>query len=181
MLKIAVLVGSLRKESINKRYAHALEKLAGDRFVFDYVDMDLPLYNDDLWAEPPAKVVALKDKIAAADGVLIVSPEYNRSMPAVTKNALDWGSRPYGQNVWAGKPVALTGASTGSQGTAVMQSQARSTLLILGMRVLGTPEVYLTFKPDLLTESGAIANEGTAKFLTGFLDAFAHWLAPTGA
>ena len=116
-----------------------------------------------------------------ADGVLIVSPEYNRSMPAVTKNSLDWGSRPYGQNVWAGKPAALTGASTGSQGTAVMQSQARSTLLILGMRVLGTPEVYLTFKPDLLTESGAIANEGTAKFLTGFLDAFAHWLAPTGA
>jgi chromate reductase len=176
MLNIAVLVGSLRKDSINKRYAHALEKLAEGRFVFDYVDMDLPLYNDDLWAEPPASVMQLKSKIAAAYGVLIVSPEYNRSMPAVTKNALDWGSRPYGQNVWAGKPVALTGASPGAQGTAVMQSQVRSSLAILGMRVLGAPEVYITFKPDFVTEDGAVASEGTARFLSGFLDAFADWI-----
>jgi chromate reductase len=179
MLNIAVLVGSLRKESINKRYAHALEKLAEGRLVFDYVDMDLPLYNEDLWAEPPAKVLLLKEKIAAADGVLIVSPEYNRSMPAVTKNALDWGSRPYGQNVWADKPVALTGASPGSQGTAVMQSQVRSTLVILGMRVLGAPEVYISFKPDLLSDDDTVANEGTAKFLTGFLEAFTHWIQPS--
>lgn len=176
MYKIAVLVGSLRKDSLNKKYAHALEKLAGERLAFDYVDMDLPLYNDDLWSSPPEKVTDLKAKIAAADGVLIVSPEYNRSMPAVTKNALDWGSRPYGQNAWEGKPVALTGASPGAQGTAVMQSQVRSTLAILGMKVMGTPEVYITFKPDFLTEDGAIASDGTVKFLNGFLDGFVQWI-----
>jgi len=176
MTTLAVLVGSLRRESINKKYAHALEKLAEGRFTFDYLDIDLPLYNDDLWEAPPAKVVRFKESIAAADGVLIVSPEYNRSMPAATKNALDWGSRPYGRNVWDGKPAALTGASPGAQGTAVMQSQVRSTLAILGMRVMGTPEVYITFRPELLTADGAIANEGTAKFLIGFLDSFAAWI-----
>jgi chromate reductase len=176
MKSIVVLVGSLRKDSINKKYAHALEKLATDQFSFQYADMDLPLYNDDLWQSPPAKIVALKDAIAQADGVLIVSPEYNRSMPAVTKNAIDWASRPYGQNAWKGKAVAITGASPGAQGTAVMQSQLRSSLVILGTAVMGDPEVYISFKPELLDADGAIANEGTAKFLKGFLDSFGAWI-----
>jgi len=176
MKNIVVLVGSLRKDSINKKYAHALEKLAAGQFAFQYADMDLPLYNDDLWQSPPAKVVALKDAIAKADGILIVSPEYNRSMPAVTKNAVDWASRPFGQNAWKGKAVAITGASPGSQGTAVMQSQLRSSLVILGTAVMGDPEVYISFKPELIDADGAIANEGTAKFLKGFLDSFDAWI-----
>ena len=177
MHKIAVLIGSLRQDSINRKLAHALEKLGGGTFAFDHLDLDLPLYNDDLWADPPAGVTALKARVAAADGVLIVTPEYNRSLPAVTKNALDWGSRPYGHNAWKGKPVAVCGASPGSQGTAVAQSQLRSTLVILGMKAMGEPEVYITFKPDFLDATGAVANEGSAKFLTGFLDAFAHLIA----
>ena len=173
MLKLAVLVGSLRRESINATYAKALEKLGAGRFDFHHVDMDLPLYNNDLWENPPAKVLALKDAIKTADGVLIVTPEYNRSVPAVTKNAIDWASRPYGESAWAGKAVAITGASPGGQGTAVAQSQLRSTLAILGTHVLGDPEVYITFKPEVFAADGTVLNEGTAKFLTGFLDKFA--------
>ena len=176
MKNIVVIVGSLRRQSINHQYAKALEKLAAGQFHCHFVNTDLPLYNDDLWASPPAEVTALKDAIKAADGVLIVSPEYNRSIPAVTKNAVDWASRPYGQNAWAGKPVAITGASNGSQGTAVMQSQLRSTLVILGTAVMGDPEVYLTFKPDLLDGDYNVTNEGTAKFLKGFLDKFDAWI-----
>ncbi len=173
MTRIAVLVGSLRRESINKTYARALEKLAAGLFDFDVVDMDLPLYNNDLWDDPPAKVLALKAAIKAADGVLIVTPEYNRSTPAVTKNAIDWASRPYGENAWSGKAVAITGASPGSQGTAVAQSQLRSTLTILGTHVLSDPEVYISFKPEIFAADGTVLNEGTAKFLKGFLNAFA--------
>ena len=173
MHKVAVLVGSLRKESINATYARALEKLGADRFTFDVVDMSLPLYNNDLWENPPAKVLALKAAIKGADGVLIVTPEYNRSIPAVTKNAVDWASRPYGESAWMGKAVAITGASPGSQGTAVAQSQLRSTLTVLGTHVLGDPEAYITFKPEVFAADGSVLNDGTAKFLNGFLDAFA--------
>ncbi len=176
MKSIVVLVGSLRKDSINGKYAHALGKLAAGQFAFQYIDMDLPLYNEDLWQSPPAKVVALKEAIANADGILIVSPEYNRSLPAVTKNAIDWASRPFGQNAWKGKAVAITGASPGAQGTAAMQSQLRSSLVILGTAVMGDPEVYISFKPELIDADGAIANEGTAKFLKGFLDNFDAWI-----
>jgi chromate reductase len=173
MTKIAVLVGSLRRESINATYARALQKLGAGRFDFHPVDMDLPLYNNDLWENPPAKVLALKEAIRSADGVLIVTPEYNRSIPAVTKNAVDWASRPYGENAWAGKAVAITGASPGSQGTAVAQSQLRSVMTILGTHVLSDPEVYISFKPEVFAADGTVLNEGTAKFLTGFLDKFA--------
>lgn len=177
MLTLAVLVGSLRRDSINHKYAKALEKLAAGQFAFNFIDMDLPLYNDDLWQDPPAKVTALKEAIASADGILIVSPEYNRSIPAVTKNAVDWGSRPYGHNAWKGKPCAITGASPGSQGTAVMQSQLRSSMVILETTVMGGPEVYLTFKPELVADDFTITNDGTAKFLKGFLDSFEAWIA----
>ena len=173
MTKIAVLVGSLREESINATYAKALEKLGAGRFTFDIVDMDLPLYNNDLWENPPAKVLALKAAIKGADGVLIVTPEYNRSVAAVTKNAIDWASRPYGESAWPGKAVAITGASPGAQGTAVAQSQLRSILTILGTHVLSEPEVYITFKPEVFAADGTILNESTAKFLSGFLDTFA--------
>lgn len=173
MPKIAVMVGSLRRESINAIYAKALEKLAAGQFDFHRIDMDLPLYNNDLWDNPPAKVLALKAAIRDTDGVLIVTPEYNRSLPAVTKNAIDWASRPYGDNAWSGKAVAITGASPGSQGTAVAQSQLRSIMTILGTHVLADPEVYISFKPEVFAADGTVLNDGTAKFLKGFLDKFA--------
>ncbi len=176
MHTLAVLVGSLRRDSINHKYAKALEKLAGGQFAFDFIDMDLPLYNDDLWQDPPAKITALKAAIASADGILIVTPEYNRSLPAVTKNAVDWGSRPYGHNAWKGKPCAITGASPGSQGTAVAQSQLRSTMVILETIVMGGPEVYISFKPELIDGDFNITNPGTADFLKGFLGHFEKWI-----
>jgi len=176
MRNIAVLVGSLRQESINRKYAQALEKLSAGQFAFDHVDMDLPLYNDDLWQAPPAKVVRLKEQILAADGVLIITPEYNRSIPAVTKNAIDWASRPFGHNAWPGKPVAITGASYGGIGTAVMQSQLRSSMVILETIVMGGPEVYMTIKPDTLGPDGLFVSADTNTFLKGFLDAFDKWI-----
>ena len=107
MLNVAVFVGSLRRESVNRKLARALEKLAEGRLAFAYPDLDLPLYNDDLWEGPLPAVHAMKDAIAAADGVLFVTPEYNRSLPPVLKNAIDWASRPWGQNSWDGKPVGI--------------------------------------------------------------------------
>ncbi len=176
MHTLAVLVGSLRRDSINHKYAKALEKLAAGQFAFNFIDMDLPLYNDDLWQAPPAKVTALKEAIASADGILIVTPEHNRSIPAVTKNAVDWASRPYGHNAWKGKPCAITGASPGSQGTAVAQSQLRSTMVILETIVMGGPEVYISFKPELVDGDFNVTNQGTADFLKGFLDHFEKWI-----
>lgn len=176
MHDILVLVGSLRAGSINRTYAHALERLSAGKLAFTYADLDLPLYNDDLWQSPPEKVVRLKAQIAAADGILFVTPEYNRSLPAVTKNAIDWGSRPFGQSVWAGKAVAITGASPGSIGTAVAQSQLRSSLVILEAHVMGAPEVYFTYRPDLIDADGTVLNDRTAQFLTGFTDRFADWV-----
>jgi chromate reductase, NAD(P)H dehydrogenase (quinone) len=181
MKHILVLVGSLRARSINRTYAHALEKLAAGRLGFSYADMDLPLYNDDLWQSPPEKVVRLKNQIKAADGILFITPEYNRSLPAVTKNAVDWASRPFGQSVWAGKAVAVTGASPGAIGTAVAQSQLRSSLVILETHVMGGPEVYLTFKPDQIDDDGNVLNDKTAQFLTGFVDRFAEWVEKFGS
>lgn len=176
MKNVVVLVGSLRARSINRTYAHALEKLAAGKLAFTHADLDLPLYNDDLWQSPPEKVVKLKEQIKAADGILFVTPEYNRSLPAVTKNAVDWASRPFGQSVWAGKAVGVTGASPGSIGTAVAQSQLRSSLVILETHVMGGPEVYLTFKPDQIDDDGNVLNDKTAQFLTGFIDRFADWV-----
>ncbi len=180
MKQILVLVGSLRARSINRTYARALEKLAAGKLGFTYADLDLPLYNDDLWQSPPEKVVKLKEQIKTADGILFVTPEYNRSLPAVTKNAVDWASRPFGQSVWAGKAVGVTGASSGAIGTAVAQSQLRSSLVILETLVMGGPEVYLTFKPDQIDDDGNVLNDKTAQFLTGFIDRFADWVETFG-
>ena len=104
MYKIAVVVGSLRQESLNLKFAKALDKLGGPRFEFDYAEIgELPMYNDDLWQNPPASVLKFKRTIDGADAVLLVTPEFNRSIPAVLKNALDWGSRPYGRSSWSGR------------------------------------------------------------------------------
>jgi chromate reductase len=173
MFKVAVIVGSNRRESVNRRLAQALSKLGADRFAFRFVQIDdLPLYNQDLEADLPTSVARFKSEIAAAEGLLFVTPEHNRSIPTVMKNAIDWGARPYGQNSWSGKPAAITGTSPGALGTAVAQQHLRQVLGSLGMLVMGG-EAYVGFKPGLIDADGAITDDGTRKFLHGFVDQFA--------
>lgn len=170
---IAVLVGSNRRDSINRKLAQALVKLGADKFDAKFVRIDdLPLYNQDSEAPLPATVVRFKNDVAAADGVIIVTPEHNRSIPTVLKNAIDWGARPYGKNSWLGKPAFITGTSPGAMGTALAQQHLRSVMTSLGMIVLGG-EAYLTFKPDLTDEHGNLGDESTRKFLQDFVDRFA--------
>ncbi len=145
MVKVAVIVGSLRREWINRNLALALKKL-GRRYGLDLSLVglaDLPHYNQDLWADPPAAVTRLKRDVEAADAVIFVTPEYNRAPPGLVKDAVDWASRPYGKNSWAGKPAAVIGATTGKVGTAVAQSHLRATLLVLDLAVMGQPEAYI--------------------------------------
>jgi len=169
-VKIGVVVGSNRRDSINRKLAQALAGLGEDRLAFHFVSIeDLPLYNQDLEAELPQ---SFKSEIVAADAVLFVTPEHNRSIPAVLKNAIDWGARPYGQNSWSGKPAAITGTSPGALGTAVAQLHLRQVLGTLGALVMGG-EAYISFKPGLLDSNGTIADETTRGFLKAFVDQFA--------
>ena len=177
MKNVAVLLGSLSENSINKTLAKTFEKLGEGRLRFDYLDIAaLPFYNNDLWDNPPAGVTDLKRRVEAADAVLIVMPEFNRSFPAVIKNALDWGSRPYGQSSWAGKPLALAGASPGGIGTAAGQSQLRAVLPVLGFVVMGQPEVYFQFQPGLIDEHFDVVDDQSRAFLTGFVDSYVSWI-----
>jgi chromate reductase len=176
-IKIAVLVGSNRCESINRKLAHAIAKLGGEQLAFHFVALDdLPLYNQDLEGEMPKSVVRFKAEIAAADALLFVTPEHNRSIPALLKNAIDWGARPYGQNSWSGKPAAITGASPGAPGAAVTQMHLRRVLGVLGVLVMGG-EAYISFKPGLVDANGTITDENTRRFLQAFIDRFASLLA----
>jgi chromate reductase len=181
MKNVAVLLGSLSENSINKTLAKTFEKLSEGRLRFDYLDIAaLPFYNNDLWDNPPAAVTDLKHRVEAADGVLIVMPEFNRSFPAIIKNALDWGSRPYGQNSWAGKPLALAGASPGGIGTAAGQSQLRAVLPVLDFVVMGQPEVYFQFKPGLIDEHFEVIDDQSRGFLANFVDKYADWIERHG-
>lgn len=178
MTKIAVVVGSLRKDSFNKKLAQALAKLAAGKLDFQFVEIgDLPLFNQDLEANVPASVTKFKSEIESADGVLFVTPEYNRSIPAALKNALDWGSRPYGKSSWSGKPAAIGGTSQGGIATAVAQSHLKSVVGgYLAMPMLGQPELYFQWKDGLIADDGSVTNEDTKKFLQGFVDKFADWV-----
>ena len=177
MYTIAVVVGSLRKASINKKLAKALEKTGSDLFTFSNVDISaIPLYNQDLDDNIPAVVREMKDQIAKADAVLFVTPEYNRSIPGVLKNVLDWGSRPYGQNVWAGKAAAMTGSSPGAVGTAVAQGHLRSVLSFLGMKLTALPELYFQDLPDRIADDGTVQDDRTKTYLRAFLVSFKGWI-----
>jgi chromate reductase len=177
MSKIAVIVGSLRRESINRKLAEALAKLAGPKLVFVFIKIDdLPLFNQDLEASPPAAVTRIKGQIDGADGVLIVTPEYNRSIPGVLKNALDWASRPYGKNSFSGKPTAGIGASGGAIGTAAAQQHLRSILAYLNVVLMGQPEAYIQFKQGLVDDQHNVTDESVRKFLQTYVDAFAAWV-----
>ena len=171
--QVAVIVGSNRKDSINRKFALALIKLGTGKFDGKIVRIDdLPLYNQDEEGNLPPEVVRFKDEITRADGVLIVTPEHNRSMPTVLKNAIDWGARPWGKSNWPGKPGFITGVSPGAIGTALVQANLRTIMLGLGMTLLGG-ESYVTFKPNLFDDQGNVTDDSTKTFLQGFIDRFA--------
>ncbi|HEY8026650.1 MAG TPA: NAD(P)H-dependent oxidoreductase [Burkholderiaceae bacterium] len=175
--RIAVIVGSLRKESFNKKLAHALAGFAGAEHSFDFVDPgQLPLFNQDEENPPPAAVVTFKQSILDAQALLFVTPEYNRSIPGVLKNAIDWGSRPYGTTVWKGKPAGVAGISPGATGTAMAQQHLRNILAGLDMPVMPTPEVFLQAKEGFFDADGGIANESTQKFLRGYMERYLAWV-----
>ena len=137
---------------------------------------DLPLYNQDNEGNLPASVVRFKSEIAAADGIVFVTPEHNRSIPAVLKNAIDWGARPWGKNSWTGKLAAVTGTSPGAIGTALAQQHLRQILGAQGVLLMGG-ETYITFKPGLIADDGTVTDDSTRGFLKGFVDQFAALVA----
>jgi chromate reductase len=175
--KVAVIVGSNRRESINRKLAQALGRLARNKLDFIPVRIDdLPMYNQDLESDLPATVSRFKGEVEAADAVLFVTPEHSRSIPAVLKNAIDWGARPWGKTSWPGKPGAVTGTSTGSIGTAIAQQHLHSVLSNQGLILLGG-EAYITYKPDLVSHDDGIADESVRGFLQSFVDQFAALIA----
>jgi chromate reductase, NAD(P)H dehydrogenase (quinone) len=175
--QIGVVVGSLRRDSLNRRFAGALVKLAPAELSFRQIEIgDLPLYNQDDDADPHVNVKRLKSEVAAADAILFVTAEYNRSMPGVLKNAIDHGSRPYGHSVWAGKPAGVLGVSIGRAGTALAQQHLRNTLAYLDMPTLGQPELFMTAEEGMFDESGGIADEELAKRLKAWLGSFIAWV-----
>lgn len=172
--RIAVVTGSLSRVSLNRRLAEALMRLGADRFAFEEAPIaELPLYNRDFDTALPEIVRAFKRRIEAADGVLIVSPEYNRSLSSALKNAIDWGSRPYGASSWRGKPAAIAGMANGALGTAPAQQHLRNVLSHLDIHVLPQPEVCLAYRDGFFDAGGDIATESTRLFLDGFLNRFA--------
>lgn len=175
MTNIAVFVGSLRADSFNKKLAKNLEELAPEGITFSYVDLNLPLFNQDLEANYPAEAKAAKDIVDAADGVLFVTPEFNRSIPGALKNAIDWVSRPWGTNSFNGKPTGIVGASSGPVGTAVAQSDLRHISGFLNVKLMGQPELYLSNSASRFDDNGHIVDE-SRDFLKTYIDAFAAWV-----
>ena len=173
---IAVLVGSLRRDSFNRQLADAMAKLAPSEFSFKQLRIDdLPLYNQDDDANQAAQVLRLKDEIKAADALLFVTPEYNRSIPGVLKNAIDHASRPYGQSAFAGKPGGVIGISVGAIGTAIAQQHLRNVLAYLDVPTLGQPEVFLQAKEGLFDANGEVG-AGSREFLQGWMDRYAAFV-----
>ena len=183
MKKVMVLIGGISKNSLNKRFFAAVEPLGGQSLSFTVFDIaSLPFYSQDVENEPPASVAELRKLASASDAVLVVTPEYNRSIPGVLKNALDWGSRPYGTNIWAHKPTAIMGATTGGVGTFGAQQHLRNICSWLDMPVMDQPAVYFNATTGLVDAAGVAGAEGdrltesSAGFMRRFLTAFAAWI-----
>jgi chromate reductase len=174
--QIAVIVGSLRRDSFNRKLANAIIKLAPPEFTFKKIQIDdLPLYNQDDDADRIDSVKRLKSETKAAHGFLFVTPEYNRSIPGVLKNAIDHASRPPGENAWAGKPAGILGASTGALGTALGQQHLRNVLAYLDVPCLCQPEAYIQAKEGLFDEDGNIG-PASRQFLQGWMDRYVAWV-----
>jgi chromate reductase len=170
--QIGVVVGSLRKDSFNRRLAHGLAKLAPAEFGFKHLEIGtLPLYNQDDDGHPAEAVTRLKADIAGAQGILFVTAEYNRSIPGVLKNAIDHASRPYGQNAWAGKPAGVIGMSVGAMGTSMAQQHLRNVLAYLDMPVLAQPEAFLQNRDGMFNADGSIG-ESSKALLQNWVDRF---------
>jgi chromate reductase len=175
-ISIAVIVGSLRRDSLNRKLADALAMLAPDDFSFSQVEIgDLPLYNQDDDSRQGAAVLRLKSQIQSAQGLLFVTPEYNRSIPGVLKNALDHASRPYGKSVWDGKPAGVLGASVGAVGTALAQQHLRNILAYLNVPTLGQPEAFVHAKDGFFDDQGRIGSASLG-FMQGWMDHYAAWV-----
>ena len=175
--KLGIIVGSNRKESINRKLAQALAKLGGGAFEPTFIRIDdLPMYNQDFEQPVPGNVARFKAEVEASDALLFVTPEHNRSIPAVLKNAIDWGARPWGKTSWPGKPAAVTGTSPGAISSAIAQHHLKTVLANLGLHLLGG-EAYLLFKPDLIDAENNVPDESVRKFLQTFLDQFAGFAA----
>ena len=174
--QIAVVVGSLRQDSFNRKLAGAVAKLAPPEFSFKQVQIgDLPHYNQDDDANQGDSVKRLKAEITAAQGLLFVTPEYNRSTPGVLKNAIDHASRPYGQSAWAGKPAGVLGVSVGAIGTALAQQHLRNVLAYLDVPTLGQPEAFIHAKEGLFDEAGGIGAD-SKKFLQNWMNHYVAWV-----
>jgi chromate reductase len=175
---IAVLVGSLRKESYNLKMARALMAMAPETLSLELISIgDLPLYNADLESTPPELYKSFRDQIRNSDGVLFLTPEYNRSVPGVLKNAIDVGSRPYGKSAWEGKPGAVISVSQGSMGGFGANHHLRQSLVFLNVPAMQQPEAYIGNAKKLFNENGELVSDSTREFMQEFLDAFERWVA----
>ena len=174
---IAVLVGSLRKESFNLKTAKALIKLAPESLSLEILEIaDLPMFNEDLEANPPNEWVKFREQIVAADGLLFLTPEYNRSVPGFLKNAIDVGSRPYAQNSWNGKPAAIVSVSIGNISGFGANHHLRQSLVFVNVPTMPQPEAYIGEAAELFDDNGDLINESTREFLRTFMQAFEKWV-----
>jgi chromate reductase len=173
--KLGIIVGSNRRDSINRKLAKALAKLGASAFDTNFIEIaDLPLYNQDDEANLAPSVVRFKAEVEAADALLFVTPEFSRSIPAVLKNAIEWGSRPWGKTSWPDKPAAVTGTSPGAIGSAIVQQHLKAVLGAQGLHLMGG-EAYITFKPDLVDADANITDDSVRQFLKTFVDQFAAY------
>jgi len=181
MRRIAIVVGSARADSLNGKLATALKLLGADRFDFHGVKIDdFPFFDQDVAKSPPAAVLRMKREILDADGVIFVTPEHNRSITSLLKNAIDWGSRPVLQSCWIGKPGAILGISPGQTGTAAAQQHLRNILSPQQVILMGKPEMYVHYAEGMFGEWGEASDEGLRKRLDAFLDAYAAWVTRVG-
>jgi chromate reductase len=175
--KIGVFVGSLRKESFSRKMAKALIKVSPDSLALEIVEIgELPIYNQDFDDNPPVAYMQFRELLKKFDGVLFVTPEYNRSVPAVLKNAIDVGSRPYGQSAWDGKPGAVMSVSPGALGGFGANHHLRQSLVFLNVPIMAQPEAYIGNAANLFDEKGNLTNESAREFITKFMQAFAAWV-----
>lgn len=179
-MRVGYIIGSLSADSINRRLVTALAGLApeiGVDLTFDEIGIDrLAVYDRDADEDYPPEATELKRRIRDVDGILISTPEYNRTIPAALKNALEWGSRPYGDNAFEGKPVGIIGASAGASGTAMAQQHLRNVLAYLDAPALGQPEAFIHYTDERFADDGTIVDDSTREFLGDWLRAFARWI-----
>ena len=175
--KIAVIVGSIRKESFNRKPANVLVDVAPENLSFDFLEIgNLPLFNQDLEGTPPQEWERFRKQVRAADGLLFLTPEYNRSVPGVLKNAIDVGSRPYGENSFDGKPGAVVSVSIGNISGFGANHHLRQSLVFVNVPTMAQPEAYIADAGSLFDDSGKLTNDDTRKFLQDFMQAFAKWV-----